>query len=60
VAELRFPPGSLLVTVVSGDEVVVPTAATILKPGDQVTAVSSVELEDKVREALGYKYGRRR
>jgi hypothetical protein len=38
----------------------VPTAATILKPGDQVTAVSSVELEDKVREALGYKDGRRR
>jgi trk system potassium uptake protein TrkA len=60
VAELRFPPGSLLVTVVSGDDVAVPTAATILKPGDQVTAVSSVELEDKVREALGYKDGRRR
>jgi trk system potassium uptake protein TrkA len=60
VAELRFPPGSLLVTVVSGDEVTVPTAATILKPGDQVTAVSSVELEDKVREALGHKDGRRR
>lgn len=60
VAELRFPPGSLLVTVVSGDDVAVPTAATILKPGDQVTAVSGVELEDEVREALGYKHGRRR
>lgn len=60
VAELRFPPGSLLVTVVSGDDVAVPTAATILKPGDQVTAVSGVELEDEVREALGYKDGRRR
>jgi trk system potassium uptake protein TrkA len=60
VAELRFPPGSLLVTVVSGDEVNVPTASTLLKPGDQVTAVSSVELEDKVRSVLGYRNGRKR
>lgn len=53
VAEVRFPPGSLLVTVVSGDEVTVPTASTHLKPGDQVTAVSRVDIEDHVRAALG-------
>lgn len=60
VAEVRLPPGSLLVTLVSGDEVTVPTASTRLKPGDQVTAVSTVELGDQVREALGYREGRHR
>ena len=60
VAEIRLPPGSLLVTLVRGDEAYVPMATTRLKPGDQVTAVSAIELEDRVREALGYKNGRRR
>lgn len=60
VAELRFPPGSLLITVVSGDEVSVPSASTSLRPGDLVTAVSTVELEDQVRAALGYPKGRHR
>lgn len=57
VAELRLPVGALLVAVVSGDQVRVPTAATTLHPGDQVTAVSSVELEDKVRGTFGYSTG---
>ncbi|HEX6300568.1 MAG TPA: NAD-binding protein [Acidimicrobiia bacterium] len=60
VAELRLPKGSLLIALVSGDDVSVPTASTILRPGDQVTAVSSVELEDHVRGALGYRNGRKR
>lgn len=60
VAELRLPPRSLFVTVVSGDEVRVPTAATIIRPGDQVTAVSSVDLEDEVRAVLGYRHGQAR
>jgi trk system potassium uptake protein TrkA len=60
VAELRLPKGALLISIVSGDDVTVPTATTILRPGDQVTAVSSVELEDLVRAALGYREGRSR
>ena len=60
VAELRLPPRSLFVTVVSGDEVRVPTAATVIRPGDQVTAVSSVDLEDEVRAVLGYRQGQAR
>lgn len=54
VPELRLPKGALLVALVRGDEVRVPTATTTVKPGDQVTAVSSVDLEDDVRHALGY------
>lgn len=60
IPELRLPKGALLVALVSGDEVSVPTATTILHPGDQVTAVSSVELQDQVRAALGYRHGRKR
>lgn len=60
VAELRLPKEALLVANVSGDEVMVPTATTILHPGDQVTAVSSVELENEVRAALGQKNGRKK
>jgi trk system potassium uptake protein TrkA len=60
VAELRLPKGSLLVAAVSGDEVQVPTATTLLHPGDQVTVVSSVDLEDQVKQALGFENGRRR
>lgn len=60
VAELRLPKGSLLIALVSGDEVAVPTASTILRPGDQVTAVSSIELQDQVQAALGYRNGRKR
>jgi trk system potassium uptake protein TrkA len=60
VAELRLPKGSLLIALVSGDDVNVPTASTILRPGDQVTAVSSIELQDQVRAALGYRHGRKR
>lgn len=60
VAELRLPKGSLLIALVSGDDVSVPTASTVLRPGDQVTAVSSIELQDQVRAALGYRNGRKR
>jgi trk system potassium uptake protein TrkA len=57
VPELRLPRGALLVALVRGDEVRVPTATTVVKPGDQVTAVSNVEHQDSVKQALGYRNG---
>ncbi|HEY7824348.1 MAG TPA: NAD-binding protein [Acidimicrobiia bacterium] len=59
VAELRIPVGALLVALVRGDEARVPTARTMVKAGDQVTAVSSVDLEEEVQAALGYSNGSR-
>ncbi len=59
VAELRLPVGALLIALVRGDEARVPTAGTMVKAGDQVTAVSSVDLEDEVQAVLGYSNGRR-
>lgn len=58
VSDIRFPAGALLVTVVSGNKVVVPVASTRLKPGDRVAAVSSINLEDEVRSTLGRSNGR--
>lgn len=60
VAELRIPLGAVLVAVVSGEQVKVPTALTTIRPGDQVTAVSSVDQEDQVRAVLGYHNGSQR
>jgi trk system potassium uptake protein TrkA len=54
LAEIRLPKGSLIITVGSGDEVVIPVASTHLKSGDRVTAVSSMELEGEVRSILGH------
>lgn len=54
IPELRLPKGAVLVALVRGDEVSVPTATTHVRGGDQVTAVSHVDLEDEVRTALGY------
>lgn len=58
VAELRLPQGALLVALVRGDEARVPTAGTMVRSGDQVTAVSTVDLEEQVQAALGYSNGR--
>ncbi|HEU4894554.1 MAG TPA: TrkA C-terminal domain-containing protein, partial [Acidimicrobiia bacterium] len=57
VPELRLPKGALLVALVRGDEVRVPTATTVVKGGDQVTAVSNVDHQDHVKKALGYRNG---
>lgn len=58
VAELRLPAGALLVALVRGEEARVPTAGTMVRAGDKVTAVSSVDLEDQVQAALGYTHSR--
>jgi trk system potassium uptake protein TrkA len=60
VAEVRLPRESILIAVERENEVRVPTATTRLQPGDQVTAVSNVELEDAVRAAFGYRTHRKK
>lgn len=60
VAEVRLPSESLLIAVITDNEVRVPTATTQLRPGDQVTAVSRVDLEDAVHAALGYRNHRKK
>lgn len=52
VAELRLPPGSVLVAIVSAGQATVPGAATRVRPGDRVVAVTSLEREPEVRDAV--------
>ena len=52
VLEVDLPPQSILVTVLRGEEVSVPNATTQLRPGDRVLAVTAIEHETDLREAL--------
>lgn len=55
VAELGLPPQTVLVAVTrEGEkgEVLVPRGETVIKPGDRVLAVTSVDQESEVRAAL--------
>jgi trk system potassium uptake protein TrkA len=60
LAELSLPEGALLATVVNEEGVAVPSGNTRIKPGDRVTAVSTVAMEDDVWEALHHPRKRRR
>jgi trk system potassium uptake protein TrkA len=57
VPEIRLPPSSVLVAIRRDDGVRVPRATTMIEPGDRVLAVTLVDYEDEVRDAL---VGRRR
>lgn len=50
--QLVLPPSSVLVAIERPGEVVVPGADTELRPADRVLAVTLVNLEDEVRDAI--------
>lgn len=52
VQDLDLPPGTLLVAVMGDDSVVVPRGDTVLEPGALVVAVTRLDLEPKVRDAI--------
>lgn len=52
VLEVDLPPQSVLVTHLRGEMVSVPNAATQLRPGDRVLAVTAIEHEAELRAAL--------
>jgi trk system potassium uptake protein TrkA len=52
VLEIDLPPQSVLVTHLRGESVSVPNATTQLRPGDRVLAVTAIEHEADLREAL--------
>ena len=52
VTEMDLPPQSILVTLLRGEEVSVPNAGTQVRPGDRVLAVTAIENETILREAL--------
>ncbi len=52
VIDMALPDRTILVSVLRGDEVVVPGPYTVIEAGDRVLAVTSVENEATVREVL--------
>lgn len=52
VADLHLPTESVLVCIFRGDETVIPRGETVLRPGDQVIALTTPELEDTLRAAV--------
>ena len=52
VVDLELPPPSILVSVVRGDEVIVPQAGTVISAGDRVLAVTPVQNEAALRDTL--------
>ncbi|WKZ83614.1 MAG: NAD-binding protein [Acidimicrobiia bacterium] len=53
IADLDLPGQSLVVTVVDPEGLAtVPGATTVIRPGDRVVAVTSLDLEPKVRDTL--------
>ena len=52
VRSLRLPAGSLLVTLISDGEVTVPGGNTVIKTGDRVVAVTTLDRESELRDTL--------
>lgn len=52
IKSLGLPQGCVLVSIVRGDDVVIPRADDKLEPGDSVIAVTEIEKEDKLKKIL--------
>ncbi len=51
--EIDFPPETLIVTVIRGDEMMIPGAQTVLREGDKVLAVTNMKNEEEIERLLG-------
>ena len=52
VKELGLPEGCVLVSILRGEELIVPRGETVLKPGDSVIAVTKVDKEERLKRIL--------
>lgn len=52
IADLRLPAESILVVLFRGDETVIPRGETVIRPGDEVVALTDPQHEDELRAAL--------
>jgi trk system potassium uptake protein TrkA len=52
IKDIALPPDSVLVSVVRGDEVIVPKGNTVLEPGDDIIAITSIGNESQLLKAL--------
>jgi len=52
VRSLKLPKGTVLVAVMTGDETAVPGADTVIRSGDRVIAVTTLDHESDVRDVM--------
>lgn len=55
IKDIRLPPDSVLVSIVRGEEVIVPKGDTVLKPGDDVIALTLIGNEPQLLSLLAGK-----
>jgi trk system potassium uptake protein TrkA len=55
VKDIRWPESSVLLSIVRQDDVVVPKGDTVLKPGDDVIALTTVGNESQLSNLLAGK-----
>lgn len=54
LSSLTLPPETLIVTVVKGDAMLIPTADTVLDPADKVLAITNVNNQEALERLLGH------
>lgn len=54
LAGLELPPETLIVTVVREDAMLIPTADTVLQPGDKVLAITNFHNKEALEKLLGH------
>ncbi len=52
IKDLGLPPGCVLISMIRGEQVVIPRGEDILRPGDSVIAVTAVDKEEELRRLL--------
>jgi len=52
VKDIGIPPDSVLVSIIRGEEVIVPKGDTVLKPGDDIVALTVIENEQRLLNCL--------
>lgn len=52
VASLGLPEDCVLVSIIRGDDVIIPKGTTTLEPGDTVVALTAVEKEEELKQIL--------
>ncbi len=52
IGDMHLPREVILVTIIRGDESILPRGETVLEPGDSVIAITSVDKEDKLKQIL--------
>ena len=52
IRQIRFPKGALVIAIIRGEEVIIPTGDSVIQPQDQIVILSTRQAIPKVEKAL--------